>query len=295
MISVVIATIGGPELAATLAALQQGTLVPDEILVCLPVGSEERAAQIATERVAVRICSCRGQVAQRAEGFRAVRGDLVLQLDDDITLDPTCLENLVRALNTLPQRSTVAPIMLDKETGASVYARPNNFSRRVVFFLMNGSEGYHPGWVTRSGLGMGVEITAGETAPIAVRWVPGGCALHRREALVLETFFPFPGKAFCEDLYHSAELMARGVSLFVIPNAKCYLDESDVAPERILDVIKNLNAELCAVWEYLNRYGSRSPRILVYAAVSVAHQVRRFRPQKRKTRPDGAEKISQKS
>lgn len=275
MISAVIASIGGPELAATLAALQRGTLAPDEILVCLPAGFEDRAAAFATDSITVRICSCRGQVAQRAEGFRAVRGDLVLQLDDDLTLDANCLENLAAALNGLPQRSTVAPTMLDRNTHSSVYSRPQSTLRRLFFRLMNGANGYDPGRVAKSGFGMGIDATGQSGRVIPVEWLPGGCALHRRENLFLDAFFPFPGKAFCEDLMHSAELVSKGISLFIVSDSKCYLDDREELPPGFFDLLKNLRADLRARWFYLNRYAKPSPRILVYAAVRLVHLLRK--------------------
>ena len=275
MISAVIASLGGPELAATLAALQGGTLAPDEILVCLPAGFEGRASSFASDSVTVRVCSCRGQVAQRAEGFRAVRGDLVLQLDDDLTLDANCLENLVSALNGLPRPATVAPTMLNRNTQTSVYSRAQSKLRGVFFRLMNGAKGYEPGRVAKSGFGMGVDATGESGQVIPVEWLPGGCALHRRKNLFLGAFFPFPGKAFCEDLMHSAELVLRGVSLFIVSDAKCYLDDGEEIAPGFLNLLKNLQADLRARWFYLNRYAKPSPRILIYAAVRMAHLLRK--------------------
>jgi len=275
MISAVIASLGGPELDATLAALQGGTLAPDEILVCLPAGFEGRASSFASDSVTVRICSCRGQVAQRAEGFRAVRGDLVLQLDDDLTLDANCLENLVSALNGLPRPATVAPTMLNRSTQTSVYSRAQSKLRGVFFRLMNGAKGYEPGRVAKSGFGMGVDATGESGQVIAVEWLPGGCALHRRKNLFLGAFFPFPGKAFCEDLMHSAELVLRGVSLFIVSDAKCYLDDGEEIAPGFLNLLKNLQADLRARWFYLNRYAKPSPRILIYAAVRMAYLLRK--------------------
>lgn len=59
-----------------------------------------------------------------------------------------------------------------------------------------------------------------------VDWLPGGCILHRRENLILESYYPFVGKAFGEDLIHSKKLKEKGIQLFVVPEAKVFIKKS---------------------------------------------------------------------
>ena len=63
---------------------------------------------------------------------------------------------------------------------------------------------------------------------IAVEWLPGGCVLCLIQDLVTENYFPFPGKAYCEDVIHSVLWRGNGVSLFVLPKISCFID--DVIP-----------------------------------------------------------------
>jgi len=57
-----------------------------------------------------------------------------------------------------------------------------------------------------------------------VQWLAGGCILHHRENLIIDDFFPFSGKAYCEDLIHSTLLRNNNVRMWVTKNVVCELD-----------------------------------------------------------------------
>ena len=42
-----------------------------------------------------------------------------------------------------------------------------------------------------------------------VEWLPGGCILFRKEDLIEKNFYPYKGKAYCEDILHSILLREK--------------------------------------------------------------------------------------
>jgi len=235
-VSVVIATLGGPSLSATIDQLNRGTLRPAEILICIPAEYAHRVESLSGPNVSILETPCRGQVAQRAYGFCAVTNPFVLQLDDDIGVRPDCLEHLVRFLERHP-RSSVIPKFFDVATGGyNAFHTPTgsqSLFRRLLFRAINGPQGYQPGQIGLSGVNMGVPEEPGDWYGLG--WVPGGCVLHRREDLILADYYPFPGKAFSEDLFHSLLLRRKGISLLRCGAAACDLDFSSasVGPIRL--------------------------------------------------------------
>jgi GT2 family glycosyltransferase len=224
-LSAVIPTLGGECLEQTLAMLNGGSQVPDEVLVCVPEGEEMKANVDAFKNVRVVRTEERGQVAQRARGFREAVGEFVLQLDDDVTVDESCLKVLVENIEAAGEDIALAPFFLDPATGNPLHrAEWRGFFRRVNLFLMNGRRGYQPGTVTLSGHSFGPEDNDAEPNFKEVEWLSGGCVLHRRTNLFTENYFPFAGKAYCEDLIHSFHLRERGVRLGVCRRAKCYTE-----------------------------------------------------------------------
>jgi glycosyltransferase involved in cell wall biosynthesis len=225
-VSVVIATLGGDCLAGTIEKLNAGTVVPAEILICIPEIEAPRADKFAGGNVRVVRTPCRGQVAQRAWGFGQARHDFVLQLDDDIHVHSECIERLRDCVSRFSDVAA-GPRMHDLTTGEyTSFLVPaghgNRFLERLMFWVINGKSGYEPGRIGRAGICMGLPEEPAEW--LDIDWLPGGCVLHRRANLVLANFYPFRGKAFAEDLFHSVELTRKGVRLARWGSAGCHVD-----------------------------------------------------------------------
>jgi glycosyltransferase involved in cell wall biosynthesis len=225
-VSVVIATLGGECLSGTVEKLNSSTVVPDEILICIPREFVKNVANFKYHNVLIVPTECKGQVAQRAIGFQFAKGDLVLQLDDDISLENGCLQHLIDELGQLPINSAVGPTFYYfGERRSSFYLDKRNFISSIYFRLLNPRMGYRQGIITRSAVPIGCYFVEGDEPCKKSEWLPGGCVLHRKENLVLYDFYPLKGKAFCEDLFHSSLLLEKGVNLFMCNKAKVFCEK----------------------------------------------------------------------
>ncbi|GAB2182019.1 hypothetical protein DLREEDagrD3_22420 [Denitratisoma sp. agr-D3] len=272
-ISVVIATLGGPTLADTLQMLNQGSVEPAEILVCIPQREAQRVQGLDFANLRVLVTECRGQVAQRIQGFRAAASPLVLQLDDDMLPAPDCLQRLCQTLLAHGSSCAVAPAMVDRTTGISAYRKPvtEPWVLRIYYWLMNGSQGYVPGYVDRAGNAVGVDADAvGHQKVVHAEWLAGGCVLHYKSNLLLENYFPFPGKAYGEDVIHSHLLRSRGIELLVDTDARCALDLVYAHSMSWRDFWKNLRGDWRARRYAMALRGRSSPRIVFIYLVSIA-------------------------
>jgi glycosyltransferase involved in cell wall biosynthesis len=225
-VSVVIATLGGDCLAETIEKLNAGTVVPAEILICIPEIEAPRADKFAGGNVRVVRTPCRGQVAQRAWGFGQARHEFVLQLDDDVHVHSECIERLRASVARFPDVAA-GPKMYDLTTGTYTSflvpaSNGNRLFERLMFWVINGKGGYEPGRIGRAGICLGLPEEPAEW--LDIDWLPGGCVLHRRANLVLSDYYPFRGKAFAEDLFHSVELTRKGVRLARCGSASCDVD-----------------------------------------------------------------------
>ncbi|MEQ8330655.1 MAG: glycosyltransferase [Longimicrobiales bacterium] len=269
-VSVVIPTLGGAWVADTIARLNAGTVVPREILVCVPEGVAHGAAELAAPpNVRIVATPCRGQVAQRAHGFGLAEGPWVLQLDDDIWLERDCLETLVDFAAAHPGVA-VGPAYHDRVSGAYHSFRSPRDGRpsgieRVLFRVINGADGYQPGQVGVSGVNMGVP-RQGDWLDLG--WLPGGCVLHRKEGLVHEAFYPFPGKAFAEDLFHSRLLRKQGVRLARCGAARCTLELSLPEAQGVGSVLRGQRAYARAMRHFVRLEGGSLIRLHLYFALN---------------------------
>lgn len=226
-ISVVIATLGGESLSQTIDVLMQGDLVPREILICIPAAHAYKAAHLVNDVVKVITTEVKGQVKQRAYGFSLVQHPLVVQLDDDILLEPGTLLRLAGYLFQLGSGNAIAPVYYNRDTHTCIHALQNGFVKNCFDVLVCGAPWGKAkmGVVTSIGLNYGVDDAFCKEELKQVDWLPGACVMCYKEDLVTEDFFPFTGKAYSEDIYQSYYRKQKGVSLWVATKLRAYIDQ----------------------------------------------------------------------
>ena len=281
--TVVIATLGGGSLKGTIEAINRGTIVPDEILICIPVKEAHRAHDFPCSNVKVLVTDCRGQVAQRAIGFQNASYEVVMQLDDDMLVDEQCIAYLLKTLSMHGPKAAVAPSLINVLTGESIYKKPerNKILEKLYYWFMNGSAGYQEGKIEKSGSAVGVDPGRGNKESYDVEWLPGGCVMHFKNNLVLENYYPFEGKAYCEDIIHSYYLKSRGVNLIVDSGALCALEVISASSYGPKEFLRDLVADFHARKFFLQLCVRNSIRIYFFYFESclsyVFKKVNRFR------------------
>jgi glycosyltransferase involved in cell wall biosynthesis len=269
-LSVVIATLGGDSLATTIDALNRGSIVPNEILICIPENEAIKVKELIYPNVKIIVTECRGQVAQRVIGFRSASHDWVMQLDDDMLVDEHCIQHLLDTFKILGTNVAVAPALMNSETGESVYKRSvrNRTLQKLYYWLMNGSDGYQPGKLDKAGTAVGFDSTGARNEIFNAEWLAGGCVMHHRDNLVLENFYPFAGKAYFEDVIHSYHLRCRGISLKVASGARCWLDLLPVLNFGPMTYLKHLVADYGARKYAMRLYSKNYLRIYIFYIVN---------------------------
>jgi len=254
-LSVVIPTLGGETLAGTIEQLNRGSVVPAEILVCIPEREAPRTANLMFPNVRVIVTKCRGQVAQRAIGFQNASHDIVMQLDDDIIVDENCVACLLQTLINYGPHVAVAPALLGRSLDK--FPKTNATMLKIFYFLVNGRDGYQMGAVSKAGTEIGYNSSRIKEGVYDVEWVAGGCLMHFRENLVKENFFPYQGKAYCEDLLHSHHLIKKGIRMKLDLRARCSLQLVSPSSYGIKEFFNVLAADYKAR-KYFVKLSSRS-------------------------------------
>lgn len=215
-LSVVIATLGGDSLAATVACIKQSTTAPKEILICIPQDEANKVRLLEDEQTHILVTKERGQVAQRAEGFRNVKSNLVLQMDDDVMFSPTTIQTMIQHLLNLGAGHVVGPIFCD-DVNHQPIARFDPSLKGILksayFTLVAGL----PWGLQRMGKFSSVTCAISLDPQFAekplqqAQWLAGGFVLGFQQDLVFENFYPVSGKAYAEDLLHSKARYEKGV------------------------------------------------------------------------------------
>lgn len=239
-LSVVIPTLGGIVLYKTIECLNNGNVIPNEIIIVIPEFYQSNIdLKLLPANAKVLFTKFSGQVAQRIFGFQNVRFQFTLQLDDDILLEKDCLTRLYQFIidkNII----AVSPKLLELNTNNYFHylkePLQNEYVFKLLYRIINGIYGYESGKISLSGLGMGVSMK--NINPSVVQWLPGGCVLHNSDNLSFLNYFNFKGKAYAEDLYHSYYLRKNGIQLYHLPNAIAYVDNSSSRSSSFFSFIK---------------------------------------------------------
>ena len=240
-ISIVIPTIGNRNLTDTLNSIYQSSLKAEEVILSIPQDTfldknkfnHFKNLKIIKSRV-------KGQVAQRIEGFKVAKNDIVVQLDDDIVLERECLK-LMLAFIKKNNNSAVSAHFYDIANRKSIYDKLNTKKYNFLNYIMNGSKVGISGIITRSGFETYPNFNCDKNV-ISSEWIPGGCVMHQKKNLVLSNFFPYNGKAYCEDLFHSTALKKNNIKLYYHKNAKAFLEIENIK-SNFKKYIKHLRAD----------------------------------------------------
>ncbi len=275
-VSVVIPTLGGESLKGTIEQLNHGTIVPKEILICIPDEDAYKAESHSFPNVRIIKTKCRGQVAQRIEGFKVSSCDFVLQLDDDIIIEKYCIEYLVELLTSKGENYAISPSLRFIETGKSAYeVWPSKLKNKIYYCLINGKNGYQPGHITKAGTEIGIDPSITKELYYDVEWVPGGCVLHFKKNLILSNYYPHSGKAYCEDLYQSICLHVMGIKMMISSQAIAYYETPTKNAISFINWLKFIQGDYKARNYYIRSCSKSYVRMLIhYTFISLGYSLK---------------------
>lgn len=259
-ISAVIATLGAVSIEETILDFKRGLLSPEEILICIPKENANKISHLEKiPGVIIVRTSVKGQVAQRAEGLSLAKGDMVLQCDDDIRFSEQTLNKLSNMMLDYGYGHVIGPIFCSSTTEQPIYKWPSGIKQlfsNIYFTLFAGL----PWGKARMGsfstltAAVSVDRRSFQRQLIDVDWLAGGFVLSWKQDLVKHNYYPFKGKAYCEDLLHSKERHRKGIKHHVATKVLVFTTPSE-RPENLNGVIKEIKGRF-RVAKYLgcNRY-----------------------------------------
>lgn len=245
-VSVVIASIGRSSLYETLDSIAAWKVRVIEVIVVLPQHSSfEILRSYSTLNIRI-VKRGAGQVAQRAFGFAIAVGSIVVQSDDDVTIDSNSIVELV--LLAQSTQCSAAPVLYTLQSKAPFFRYPTTrFGKSKEEFLSvclgfpRGTQ--RMGKISSSGVAAGVDPMLMDKNVAEVDWLPGVLIAHNRKNLVHENYFPFHGRACHEDLIHSLLLREKGVSLVICRGAAAFtkVDLSEISFKSVVRELQILH------------------------------------------------------
>lgn len=164
-----------------------------------------------SEKILIINSKLTGQVKQRQYAYKFCKTKFIMQMDDDIEFDTKKINTLLLHFRKLPHKSCLAPYLNLKHNS---FSKISSIARNLFLY----SDLFpKPGSIARSAFPVPyVKLKKSpNTLYEEVNWLPGGILILRKEDIIKEDYFPFKGKAFCEDLIHSFILKEKGIKLYI--------------------------------------------------------------------------------
>ena len=140
-----------------------------------------------------------------------------------------------------------------------------NILENIIYLVINGRTGFEQGKISRAGICMGI-INVDENI-FELDWLPGGCIMHHKKNLILHNFYPFPGKAYAEDLIHSIILRNNNLNLIRIKNAVCYYDTEQLSLFSFKQLLKEIKHNTIALNYIVKKINGSFLRLYLFLCI----------------------------
>lgn len=181
-ISAIVPTIGRPDsLRRLLKSLCAQTSKVDEVIVADGSSNDETCkvveeygsqdSELAVRRIAVYPPNA---VRQRQAAIHASQGELLLLLDDDVALEPRCVEEMLKVITSAPE-----VVAVTADFNNQTWAEPTRFWRMYMRWFCGLREGEWQGRVIGPLLRFGFNPSPANVVPM--KWFGAGMSLIRRD------------------------------------------------------------------------------------------------------------------
>ena len=250
-LTIVIPTVGRLSLVETLNCINKSSILPEKVLVVVPKEYADSIDKMNLQYNWLKIIRTdfKGQVRQRIHGFSLSKTKYTIQLDDDCFIQKHCIKNLLIKAESLDDNFCIGPIFIDKGSnldyfrlvkGNRLLTSPNNMLRKLFNKFLHGRKRFSSGIITQSGMIIHPNRFESPSDLYKVEWLCGGMILHQTKNLIKENYYPFSGKAYCEDLMHSELIKRKNVEIYISQDSFVTHDYEQVQTNRDSRLIYSL-------------------------------------------------------
>lgn len=207
-------------LGATLDRVKQSTILPNKVIWCLPPNFSEYVGEVEASSYSFDVVILKsqkgGQVHQRAFGISHATSEFVVFMDDDIQFCAFLFERLMKHI-LMYHPCVVSPLIFNADR-TPLY-RDSSKIGKVVDLIFHGfpyrTERF--GKIGLSGFPKYIGLEEFKSNAIEVEWLPGGVQIIKKRFFPKKGYYPYKGKAYCEDLFLSEVYRKNHLTMHIIP------------------------------------------------------------------------------
>tara|TARA_B100000242_G_C43055460_1_gene493975 strand:- start:10184 stop:11068 length:885 start_codon:yes stop_codon:yes gene_type:complete len=173
-------------------------------------------------------CPQKNQVRQRNYGISKTLYDLVVISDDDIIITPEALISLIKIKVLKGSKCVVGPSLLPLDKNQKIIYYPDILMLKLgipVWLIKKFLNITKIGFGEATNLGIGCSFINISEDIFPVDWLPGALTVHTKSNLGDKNLYPWKGKAYGEDYFHSIIYRRNGINYFYVKEItyKCNL------------------------------------------------------------------------
>ena len=206
-------------LEANLNLISQSSVLPNRVIWCLPPSILQDIEKVDTSRFPLSVSIFEspksGQVHQRIFGISQATSEFVIFMDDDIEFGSLLFEKLLKHV-VMSDPCVVSPLIFNLNQ-TPLYKNPSKITKLIDFVIHGFAlKSLRSGRVGLSGFPKYVDLEDFKSPSFEVEWLPGGVQALSKSLFPTKNYYPFEGKAYCEDLFLSEIYKKRFVKLFIL-------------------------------------------------------------------------------
>ena len=215
----------------------------------------------------------KGQVNQRQYGYKFVKTEYLIHMDDDIFISIQNLKILLSQFENLPRKSSIVPRLISKNDTNKVL-----FLKKYINLFIYFHPKPRPGTISKSTFEVPHNLSIDTNKEIeSVDWIPGGISIIRKENIIKNQYFNFESKAYCEDLMYSNLLKNNGVKLFISNKSFYKTEQQNYKDLKIKDFINFIKQDFKARNHYRKSIkNSFIPFLIVYCLLIINYFLRKI-------------------
>lgn len=153
----------------------------------------------------------KGQVAQRSFAIKKNKSDIIIQLDDDLSITSDVIDSLIKEIKFLGPGYAIAPKI---SPAISFYSFPVLKKLLYIILYKRKNKNLTDGGILHGGIALYPSIFSDNHTE--VEWLPGGCVCYHKSDALYDDYFPFKGKAYYEDVIASILRKKMHIKHFII-------------------------------------------------------------------------------
>jgi len=226
--SVAIASLSRSNINKTIKNLEKLKTRPKELVICFPIYNKNNF-KFKSNFFTIKLVYMEkfSQTEQRINAIKNCTSNIVLQMDDDVTFEKNCIDEMIECLINKSGKNVIGAVLFDKNINDFFYRFKYKFFYQVLrdfynHYICLAQPGIKKmGTLSKLGLNYGIDprFLPKNLNCFNCEWL-NSFVIGYKKSMLCQFKYPYTGKAYGEDIINSIYRKKNGIKHYVALKAK---------------------------------------------------------------------------